>query len=287
MLVRPSASTNQYRFMTQRQCPKLATLNVSLPTVTGSKTVIKISNSDETKFVLVDVSPHAIQSNPVRFEAGLWSEQVQVVDLGDEPSKFLQSIIKDDEDDYADVRVVAQLPNDGRRVDERYCPDSAVDNLGRVPKVSLTDGFPILIASEESLEELNRRLREKGKDEIPMSRFRPNIVVKGLDKAFGEDEWKAIQIGEGSGATILHVVKGCPRCKQSCTDQVTGERFEEPLETLRDFRALDEKGEEVYFAQNALLQPMGGVGKEIRVGDVVRVLTKGDPVWDIDTVAAE
>jgi len=290
MLVRPSPSTKQYRFVTQRQCSALATINVSLPTLVttsqGTSTMIEISNSDKTRKVFVDVSPETLNTNPVRYTAGLWDDTVQVVDVGDKAAEFLQSIMKSpqDDDDYSDVRLVAQLENDERRVDSRYCPAAAVDFMGRVPRVSLTDGFPILIASEESLEELNRRLKEKGKDDLPMSRFRPNIVCKGLQKAFEEDEWKAIQIGENG--PIFHVVKGCPRCKQSCTDQVTGERFDEPLETLKEFRALGKDKEDVYFAQNVVLQS-SGEGKEICVGDTIRVLTSGDPVWDEDTVQAE
>lgn len=292
MMVRPSASTGQYRFLTQRQCPKLATINASLPRREGNATVIEISNSDHSRKMLVDISYSGItksKSRPVRiYNAGIWDDMVQVADLGDEASSFVQSLIAsdDDEDDYSDARLVMQVPNDKRRVDERYCPFAALDLIGRVPKVSLTDGFPILIASEESLKELNRRLIEKGKDPIPMSRFRPNIVVKGSFDAFDEDEWKAIQIGDDDNGPILHVVKGCPRCKQSCTDQMTGERFEEPLETLKDFRALGMNEEDVYFAQNVVLQP-GHEGKEIFVGDTVRILTRGRPVWDMGSVQAE
>lgn len=306
MLVRPSGSTGQYRFLTQRQCPPLATITASYPvdveaTVASMgglsllpeiETLIKITHSSSSKSVHVNISPKAMQRRTTKLKAGLWSDQVEVVDLGDEAAQFIQSIILSSNDgdgdknnefeDYTDVRLVAQVPNDNRRVDARYCPASVVDLLGRVPKVSLTDGFPILIVSEESLTQLNHRLTAKGKPAISMSRFRPNIVVKGLEKAFGEDEWKIIQIGKGG--PILHIVKGCPRCKQSCTDQVTGERFDEPLETLKDFREI---GGEVYFAQNALLQPGHVEGKMIRVGDDVRILSKGDPVWDIDEVQAE
>ena len=87
---------------------------------------------------------------------------------------------------------------------------------------------------------------------------------------------------------ILHIAKGCSRCKQSCTDQLTGKRGEEPLETLSDFRALGASDADVYFAQNAVLngdvQSYRGV---IRVGDPVTILTRGDPVWDKETVQAE
>ena len=121
-----------------------------------------------------------------------------------------------------------------------------------------------------------------------MSRFRANIVISNTTKPFDEDEWKAIQIGKGKDSVILHIAKGCPRCKQSCTDQLTGERGEEPLETLSDFRALGADGADVYFAQNAVLNgdAVSYDGK-INVGDPVTILTRGNPVWDSETVQAE
>ena len=292
MLVRPSSSTGKYRFVTQRQCPKLATINASLPTgMDNNLTKITLSHDESNQSIAVDITPSSLLNNHVRYNAGLWDDTVQVVDLGDEASSFFQSILTsykhtdDDTDDYSDIRLVAQIPNQERRVDERYCPPATIDIFGRVPKVSLTDGFPILIASEASLKELNRRLKSKSKPAININRFRANIVIKGDSlKAFEEDEWKAIRIGKDG--PILHVVKGCPRCKQSCTDQMTGERFEEPLETLKEFRALGKNAEDVYFAQNVVLQP-GMNGKEICVGDEVHVLTRGEPVWDKDSVQAE
>lgn len=289
MLVRPSASTSMYRFITQRQCASLATIIVSLPKVKDCSTTIDIKHANSNEKVSVDITPSSLRQNPNKFMAGVWDDKVQVVDLGDEAAKFFQKVLSTSEegdDTFDDVRLVAQAPTDERQVDGKYCPAAAMSVLGKVPNVSLTDGFPILIASEQSLAELNRRLEQKGKDPIPMSRFRPNIVVKSLDlKAFDEDEWKAIQIG-GNDGPILHVVKGCPRCKQSCTDQLNGTRYEEPLETLSEFRALGKNAEDVYFAQNVLLQP-DCVGKEIKVGDSVRILTRGKPVWDMDAVQAE
>jgi uncharacterized protein YcbX len=165
-----------------------------------------------------------------------------------------------------------------RKADERYVPDAALSLSGKLPQVALTDGFPILLASEESLMELNRRLNTKGKTNLPMSRFRPNIVIRGLSKAFDEDTWKAIQIG-GPDGPIFHIVKGCPRCKQSATDQLSGERDTEPLETLAEFRALGKNSEDVFFAQNVVMQP-GSQSKRIKVGDTVQVLSTGLPVWN-------
>jgi uncharacterized protein YcbX len=127
---------------------------------------------------------------------------------------------------------------------------------------------------------------QKGKGRLPMSRFRPNIVIDNTSRPFDEDEWKAIRIGTGKDAAILHIVKGCPRCKQSCTDQTTGERGDEPLETLSDFRSLGSGGVDVYFATNAILDG-DCYGSTIRMGDPVTILTRGDPVWDADTAQPE
>jgi uncharacterized protein len=138
---------------------------------------------------------------------------------------------------------------------------------------SLSDGFPILIANEASLEELNRRLTAKGKEPLQMSNFRPNIVVSGA-KPFEEDNWKVIRIG----SSIFHIVKACTRCKQSCTDQITGKVGEEPLETLAEFRTMTNNMQQIYFAQNVLAAP-SSIGNTITVGTNVEVLQRGDPVF--------
>ena len=145
------------------------------------------------------------------------------------------------------------------------------------PPVSLNDGFPILIANEASLEELNQRLVSKGKDPIFMRNFRPNIVVKGCP-AFDEDTWRAIRIGN----VILHVVKGCPRCKQSCTDQETGAVSEEPLETLSQYRAMIGSKENIFFAQNVTIDSRA-IGKRLEVGDKAEILLRGEPVWKMSS----
>lgn len=106
-----------------------------------------------------------------------------------------------------------------------------------------------------------------------MARFRPNIVLKGT-KPFEEDRIKVLQIGDA----ILYVINGCPRCKQSCTDQETGDVTEEPLETLRDFRQMTDNPELLYFGANAI-PAAESVGKIIKIGDAVRILEYGEPKW--------
>jgi uncharacterized protein len=128
-----------------------------------------------------------------------------------------------------------------------------------------------LIASEASLEDLNRRLKGKGIESIPMSRFRPNIVIKGITP-FAEDRMKVIQIG----STIFHIVACCPRCKQTCIDDATGCTTSEPLHTMMEFR--ERNSNNVYFAVHAI-PAWNSIGNQIHVGDTVKVLQWGEPIW--------
>ncbi|KAL7527303.1 hypothetical protein ACHAWF_002126 [Thalassiosira exigua] len=274
-----------HRFFTQRQAPSLTTIDMTEPAVlsrggnASDQTILKLSlSSIPGEDVHVDVHPSMVNKLPVRYLAGLWSNAVEVADVGDKAAAFVAKVVARDDPSFADGRVVSIAESRVRAVNELYCPDA--DRIWpwvTLPQGELTDGFPvsglwnspaedfvhgltsrstmpqILVTTQASLEELNRRLASKGKEELPMSRFRPNIVISNTSKPFDEDNWKAIQIGKGKSSVILHIVKGCPRCKQSCTDQLTGRRGDEPLETLSEFWALGASDADVYFAQNAVL----------------------------------
>ena len=121
--------------------------------------------------------------------------------------------------------------------------------------VSFADSFPALLISEASLEALNARLEEP----VPMHRFRPNLVVSGVE-AFAEDAWDRVRIGE------MHflVAKPCARCVVTTVDQETGVPGKEPLRTLETFRRGE--GGKVYFGQNLIPLHPGAV----RRGDIVQ-----------------
>ncbi|HDV0902821.1 TPA: hybrid-cluster NAD(P)-dependent oxidoreductase [Vibrio fluvialis] len=125
--------------------------------------------------------------------------------------------------------------------------------------VSFADGYPLLVISEGSLQELNRRSPEQHS----MDQFRTNLVVSGTDP-FGEDSWKRIRIGE----VEFEAVKPCERCILTTVDVKKGEfrPTKEPLRTLSQFRANERGG--VFFGQNLVAKNEG----MIRTGDVVEVL---------------
>ncbi len=104
---------------------------------------------------------------------------------------------------------------------------------GEPGRVAFADGYPLLIVSEESLEDLNQRLDTP----MPMDRFRPSVVLKGLGP-YGEDRCKQLSSAEIN----LYPAKPCPRCVLVTVDQTNGQmRGPEPLKTISQYRRLAEK----------------------------------------------
>jgi uncharacterized protein len=150
-----------------------------------------------------------------------------------------------------------------------YQPDAAVrptdPTFAPGHRVSLADGYPVLVISEASLAELNRRLPEP----VSMARFRPNVVVAGPCAPHAEDRWRRLRIG----AVAMAGVKRCARCSVTTVDPATAERGLEPLKTLATYRA--EAGK-VWFGQNLVPEPTRNPGV-VQVGDPV-VVTEEGPV---------
>lgn len=122
--------------------------------------------------------------------------------------------------------------------------------LGRTQTTGFPDVFPILIASEASLSELNARLRKIDIDPITVERFRPNIVVRG-QTPWVEDSWKTVRIrnvqnndGKGSGSGVpldLDIVARCARCQVPNVDPDTANKHKkQPWDTLISYRRVDE-----------------------------------------------
>lgn len=141
------------------------------------------------------------------------------------------------------------MPDDSiRAVDSDYASHGEI--------VSFADGFPFLLVSQASVDELTTRVGE------PMSvlRFRPNIVVEGCAPG-AEDAWRRVRIGDVPFA----LVKPCSRCEIVTIDPSSGQRGKEPLTALAAYR---KQGRKVMFGQNVLAEASG----QLRVGDKVTVL---------------
>ncbi len=125
-----------------------------------------------------------------------------------------------------------------------------------------SDGYPVLLAGQASLDDLNARLIASGRDALPMNRFRPNIVIDGME-AFEEDYVGLFQIG----AAALKPVKPCPRCPMPSVDQATGIVGPDPLDILQSYRRKALLDDAVCFGMNCITTK--GEGSRLVVGQQV------------------
>ena len=215
------------RFVTQRELPRLALIE---PAVTGRSLLMRAPGMPQLEIAL------DLRGGVAR--ATVWRDTLPVRDQGDEPAAWLSS--------YLDV-AVRLVRFDGQT--RRYCNPEYVGTSGA--HTGFADGYPLLILSAASLDDLNRRLAEP----LPIDRFRPNIVLAGVE-AYDEDYIAEIECGP----VKLKLVKACTRCRITTTDQSTATVGTEPLATLASYRhnrALDG----VTFGMNGIVT--AGFGHEL------------------------
>lgn len=221
------------RFVSQREDPRLGRIAPRLDEH-GDRLHLRAPGADELSLPL---RPGPGERRAVT----VWEDEVIARDCGDAAAAWLATVLG------GPYRLVV-LPDDSvRPVD----PDHALPG----DRVSFADGFPYLLATEASLDDLNRRAGTR----LTMERFRPNLVIAG-SAPFAEDAWSRITIG----GVAFRVAKPCARCVVPTLDPDTREAGPEPLRTLATFRKVNGK---VLFGQN-LLPDGGGV---VTVGDPVSV----------------
>jgi uncharacterized protein YcbX len=190
--------------LTQREYPRLALVT---PTLNDGVVTLSAPNYDSIQF--------ATQTSGASYPVSIWKSQgVQAIDQGDNAAQWFSDWLG------TPVRLVHIADGYKRLVSEEYAVN-ADDHTG------FADGYPILITSEEGLQDLNTRLEKP----VPMNRFRPNIVLSG-GPAYVEDTWNRIRVGD----VELAVVKPNARCVVTTIDKDTLEKSKEPLRTLEKYR---------------------------------------------------
>ena len=196
--------THSGEFLTQREHPKLALIT---PTLKNDSITLSAPNFDSIHF--------AIQKSGMPTPVNIWkSKGVHAIDQGDESAKWFSDWLG------ISVRLVHMADGFKRKLNPDFAV-SADDHTG------FADGYPILIISEASLQDLNSKLDSA----LPMNRFRPNIVLQNCEP-FAEDIWKRIRIGD----VEMALVKPCPRCVVTTIDKETLEQNKEPIKTLNTYR---------------------------------------------------
>lgn len=222
------------RFISQREVAEMALLRVSI--AESGLEVFHVSNPADV--FEIPFGPYNGVSVPVT----VWDAGCNATLVNEEANNWFSNKLK------IDCRLVYMNDQDKILIDETYNINNSIN--------SFSDGFPILIASEASLIDLNSRLNEP----LPMNRFRPNLVISG-SKAFEENEMKEFAIGD------IHFfgVKPCARCVITTIDQSTAVKGKEPLKTLATYRNYNNK---ILFGENVIAMQTG----TISVGDKVQVL---------------
>jgi uncharacterized protein len=219
------------RFVTQRQHPRMCLVDTAL------------DGDGRLTLRAPGMSPLTVaQVDGGRRQVVVWDDQVEAEQCDPAVDAWLS--------DFLGIACrLVRMPDDSvRPVDPDYA--------GPGHRVGFADGFPFLLISEASLDELNGRLTQP----VPMARFRPNLVVAGCE-AFAEDGWRRIRIG----GLAFDLVKPCSRCIIPTIDIATGQRDAEPLRTLMGYRKRDNR---ILFGQNLVHD---GVGL-LRRGMPVQVL---------------
>ncbi len=229
MLVDPSGE-----FLTQRQHPQLALLQVAL----GESELTVFSKVDPSREISFDLEMNSGKEMQVK----VWGDEVAALQVAPTVSAWFSDFLG------MDVELVVMPESSHRKLNPRYAVQEE--------SVSFADGMPYVIIGQASLDELNGRLA----DPVGMDRFRPNLVFSGGD-AYAEDQFKQLQIGE----VEFQVVKPCARCVMITVDQEKGTKGKEPLATLATYRS---QGAKVYFGQNAVSLTQGIV----RLGDPIHQL---------------
>lgn len=230
MVVKPDGG-----FVTQRDTPRLATIR---PTVAADTLTLE---APHTPAIGLPIAPRG-----ERLKVTVWSSIVDVRSVSPAADAWLSSVLG------SAHRLVFISDDDVRHTDPAYAEGH---------RVSFADGYPALLVSQGSVDELARRVGR----EIPVERFRPNIVVSG-NHPHEEDFWKEFTIG----ALPFRGVKLCARCKVTTTDQKSGtlDPEQEPLRTLARYRRIESL---VYFGVNTVHLATG----QISLGDLLEVQDRG------------
>lgn len=222
-------------FLTQREHPRLALVDVAL---TLDRMTLTASGSSAS----VSLSPQG----PWR-RVRVWDDEVDAIDVGGEVAELVSEHL-------------------GQRCSLVFMPSDVVRPVEEAharpgDRVGFADAYPVLVAALSSLADLNGRLEERGESPVPMTRFRPNVVVEG-GEPFEEERAATMRVG----SITLRTPKRCARCRVITVDQMTAETSKEPLRTLATYRR---EANNVYFAMNAIPDIGADEVERVRVGDPV------------------
>lgn len=226
-------------FVSQRELPRMVLVQ---PTLRSSDMVLRAPG-----MLALHIAFDAVEA-PVRVH--VWDDEVKAYDMGDLAAQWFSDFLG------RRLRMVRFDPEQKRLSSARWTGEIAAEN-------AFSDGYPILVASTASLADLNRRLEAAGQAPVTMARFRPNLVLDGLE-AHGEDALDELRFDTPDGPVVLKLVKPCARCPIPDVDPATGETGHAVRDTLAAYRADARVDGALTFGMNAVV--VAGIDCALRPG---------------------
>ncbi|MFO1219008.1 MAG: MOSC N-terminal beta barrel domain-containing protein [Burkholderiaceae bacterium] len=236
-------------FVTQRDLPRMALVR---PALRGNDMVLRAPG-----MLALHVSLDAVEE-PCRVR--VWNDTVAAYDMGDLAAQWFSDFLG------RKLRLARFDPEQQRKCDPRWTgPTEAV--------AAFADGFPLLVVSAAAIDEVNRRLSAQGQAAVDNARFRPNLVLDGLD-AHGEDWLDRIEFDTPEGSVVLRPVKPCSRCPIPDVDPARGEPDGAVTSIISAYRADARLDGKITFGMNAIVER--GFDCELGVGLSGRAHVKFD-----------
>ncbi|MES2927695.1 MAG: MOSC N-terminal beta barrel domain-containing protein [Pseudomonadota bacterium] len=229
-------------FVTQRTLPRMALIR---PQLKGDEMVLRAPG-----MLALHVAIDAVEAPAT---VTVWRDTVPAWDMGAVAAQWFTDFLGQP------CRLV--------RFDPEYRRLSSMEWTGGVEAPNqFSDGFPLLLASQASMDELNLRLQAAGHAAAGIERFRPNVVLAGVD-AHDEDRVDLVRVDAQEGEIHLQPVKPCSRCPIPDIDPATAESNPSVGDTLRTYRKDQRLDGAITFGMNAIVRQ--GAGQMLRVGQRV------------------
>lgn len=242
-------------FVTQREVPRLALVQPQFKR--GGTELVLRAPGMLALHLLVD----AVEQ-PARVR--IWNDEVSAYDMGDIAAQWFTDFLGLNEQGLPRAnapryRLVRFDPEHRRLSDRKWTAGAEALN-------QFSDGFAILVLGQASLDEFNTRLQAGGHAPVDIRRFRPNVVLEGLE-AHDEDRVGPLQVETGEGPVVLTPVKPCPRCPIPNIDPATAQSHPAVSDTLQTYRQDARVNGAVTFGMNLIVS--SGVDAVLRVGQPV------------------
>ena len=229
-------------FVSQRELPRMALIR---PQIRTSDVVLRAPGMLALHLALDQVE------KPSRVR--VWDDEVDAWDMGALAAQWFSDFLG------RPLRLV--------RFDAEVRRLSSLKWTGGVEAPNqFSDAFPLLIASQASLDGLNQRLLAAGHAAVEMARFRPNLVLDGIE-AHDEDRLDTLWIDTGDAVVQLRPAKPCARCPIPNIDPATAAINPAVSDTLQTYRKDSRLNGAVTFGMNAIVWQ--GDGATLRVGQPV------------------